>query len=87
MNITMHSLTCEMRPEDAVTVWSITFTEGGGTRRAELEVGLNEHWPSSLMDIVRRAIHPSRFREVLAEPPAGGPDVRPSTSMPWAALS
>jgi hypothetical protein len=75
MNITMHSLTWEMQPEDAVTVWSITFTEGGWTRRAELEVGLNERRPSSLMDIVRRAMHPSRFREVLAEPPAGGPDV------------
>ncbi|MGH3223603.1 MAG: hypothetical protein ACRDPY_33795 [Streptosporangiaceae bacterium] len=83
----MHSLTCEMRPEGAVTVRSITFTEGGWTRRAELEVGLNERWPSSLMDIVRRVRFPSRFCEVLGEPPAGEPDVRPSTSMPWAALS
>jgi hypothetical protein len=87
MRITMHSLTWEMWPEDAVTVWPITFTEGGWTRRAELEVGLNERRPSSLMDIVRGAMHPSRFREVLAEPPAGGPTCRPSTSMPQAALS
>jgi hypothetical protein len=87
MNITMHSLTREMRPENAVTAWSITFTEGRWTRRAELEVGLNERRPSSLMDFVRRATHPSRFREVLAEPLPEGPTCRPSTSMPLAALS
>lgn len=42
MNVTAHSLKSKMRPEDAVMVWSITFTEDGWTRRAEVQIGWSE---------------------------------------------